>query len=152
MNVLNAIALGTLLGLAIPTQAGNFNVGISQGHHLLSESLNDTHPYVGYEEGSLGVVIYQNSFDKTGVALYNKFSKDLSGNLSLNLKVGLTTGYSEVMAHKGTEYDLSGMPFVTDGLMALVVPSVDYKMNSDTSAGLSLLGESVNIGITFTFD
>ena len=118
---------------------------------MITKGLNNTHPFIGYEVGGLGTVLYQNSFDKAAVAGYYKFSSGSSDDLSLNLKVGLTTGYSKQITYEGRVYNLNPSLFLNDKLMMLVVPSVDYRLDTNIEVGVSLLGESINLGITFEF-
>jgi len=131
--------------------SGEFQFGVFQGKHMLTQGLHDTHEFAGYESNEgYGIITYKNSFEIQSYAIYKSFSAKISENLSLNTKIGFTTGYHKIMQYNGTEYMIS-MPFVFDGVATIVVPSIDYKHNNHVSSSVSLLGESVNVGITFSF-
>lgn len=86
-------------------------------------------------------MIYQNSFEKTSFALYDT----LPVTSKFNIRVGATTGYYNFQEYRGKIYSVPG---ATDfGLGFFFVPS--YHINNNIA--IAILGNSINIGLTYTF-
>lgn len=124
-------------------------IGFAQGIHLNGEKINDSHPYFGYNYKSLGVIVYLNSFNKIGIAPYYEFSTD-SRVMNFSLKLGATTGYHEYMEYNGRRYRLDSKYFFTDDIMFILIPEVSMSYKK-VNIGLSLLGDSLNMGVSWTF-
>lgn len=123
-------------------------IGFAQGIHLNGEEINDSHPYVGYEVGNFGILGYVNSFDKIGIAPYYEFR---SGKvLRYSLKLGITTGYNPRMRYGDRTYSVDRRFFFTDKIMLFAVPGVSM-VYEGLSIDLTLLGDSLNMGITLKF-
>lgn len=107
-------------------------IGYLLGWHLASAELYNHHPFIEYNEK---VMVYVNSFEKLSVAGYATFSEG-----PLKLRVGLTTGYKDVVEYKGSQY-----PVITansDGVGLFIVPS--FEQGSFVAA---IVGDSVNVGM-----
>lgn len=112
-------------------------LGYFIGVHIPSSNLYNYHPMVEVNES---IMLFQNSFEKLSVAWYktlplNKFS----------LRVGATTGYYNFQKYKGVTYNVPG---ATDfGLAPFIVPTYHITDN----VAISILGNSINAGLTYTF-
>jgi len=140
------ILLITIIGIKLNAET---YIGVNQGHHILSVGLNDTHPYIGYNFDNYGTVFYNNSYNTPSIAGYIDFNNN-GDQLLVSAKVGLTSGYRKYMTYKGKHYDLSFIPFINDNIMLFILPSVSI-VNGQHSYDLSVMGESVNLGITYNF-
>jgi len=140
------LAIGLLLTANV--QAMGY-MGYAYGTHLMGEKLNNSHPYVGVEDDNVGVIAYQNSFDKLGVAPYYNFQT--GKEIVYSFRLGLTTGYRQKMEYKGVRYSLMGNMFIGSELMIFAVPMISWMNENDSSIDLSLLGDSVNLGFTIRF-
>lgn len=140
-----------LFCVASNTHAG-FYGGISQGYHYNQQGLNDIHPFIGYETSEgLGAIAYLNSFDRLGLGIYERYENKIVKNLCFVTKIGFTTGYAKKIEYKGKNYDLSAIPFISKNIAVLVVPSIEYKFDESTILELSVLGNSINLGISINF-
>lgn len=129
-----------LLGLFFTLNANATSIGYLQGMHFPDNSLYNSHPFVELGDN---VLIYENSFEKIGVAAYTKFEYDV-----FKLRVGLTTGYKPKMQYKGQEYKTIA---ISDGIMPFIVPSLEIPVNNKIKAVGAVLGNSVNIGLAIEF-
>jgi len=125
-------------------------LGIAQGVHLQGEKLNDTHPYLGVNLYNFGAMTYLNSFNKVGFAGYYEFKEKKSKSIEFNFKIGVTTGYSPIMDYEGHTYRLGKKFFFDNNIMLLMIPGMSFKYN-DYSLDFTLLGDSLNAGITIRF-
>lgn len=114
----------------------NLMLGYLIGTHLLSTGLNDHHPLLEINDS---VMIYENSFERTSVAGFKKFEL---GNVKLRL--GLTSGYNNVIHYKGRTYRVATA--TEDGVGLFVVPS--YEKNGFIVA---IVGDSINAGVAVKF-
>ena len=124
-------------------------IGFAQGIHLNGEEIQDSHPYVGFEYKQFGVLGYVNSFNKVGFAPYYEFR---SGKevLRFSIKLGVTTGYSPRMSYGDHTYSLDRRFFFSNKLMLFIVPGVSMGYNG-ISIDLTLLGDSINMGLTLRY-
>jgi len=144
MKTLITIILLSISGLSL---AGGY-IGYAQGMHLNGEEINDSHPYIGYQHKNVGIIAYKNSFDALGVAPYYEFK---SGKiLRYSFKLGVTTGYNPKMRYGDHTYSLDRRFFINDKLMLFAVPGVSAVYRG-FSIDLTLLGDSVNMGVTIRF-
>ena len=130
---------------------GYYYYGFAKGVHLGQAALNNDHPFVGYEKNNLGAITFINSFNRVGLGVYKKFTHRLSDNFCFATKIGMTTGYSEKIDYKGRKYNLSALKFVATGVSILAVPSIEYRVDRETTLDLSVLGNSINLGFSIKF-
>lgn len=126
------------------------NLGMVQGHHIISKGLNDTHPYLGVDYKDFGIMGFINSFEKLSVAPHYKFATKVT-NVNLIARVGLTTGYGEYNVYNGKMYKLSGTIFLTNDLMFMIVPEARIDVNKNAYVNTLILGESVSVGMGMRF-
>ena len=129
--------------LASSATADTF-VGFSLTQHLLSEGLNDYHPLVGTEFSNVGATVYLNSFNKVSLGVYTYNRWDMFNKTKFVIKTGLTTGYKKSIHYKGNSYVLSTL-FVADGIMATVVPGVEYGLPRGDLV-YEQVGDAVSLG------
>lgn len=133
--------------LSSPVFAGPY-IGFAQGIHLQGEEINDSHPYIGFKAGNIGIIGYYNSFKKIGIAPYYEFS---SGRvLKYSFKLGVTTGYNPIMSYGDHNYRLEKRFFFNDKLMLFAVPGISM-VYEKVSIDLTLLGDSLNAGVTISW-
>lgn len=145
-TLLMVFAMWLLVITAVKAEA---YLGIAQGIHLGGEQLHDTHPYVGIQKNGFGILAYQNSFKKLGIAPYYEMS-GIDGFMKIALKVGATTGYHPQMKYGDKTYRLGKQFFFNDDIMLLLIPSIGF-YDSPISLDITLLGDSLNIGFTYFF-
>ena len=143
------LILRALLGTNIAY--ADFSMGFARGIHLNLDRLNNNHLFMKYENKSFGVVLFENSFRRSTLAVYKPFEMLSEGNLSVSGKLGLATGYSKKMAYNGYLYTLDGWWFITDNLLLIPVLSLDYKLNENFGVSISNLGNSVSLGLEIKF-
>ncbi len=135
---------------AIISTSAVINMGIMSGHHLINSYLNNTHPYIEYEQENYGFGLFYNSFERVSAAAYlrQEFKSD---NLSFSLRYGLTTGYNKLNIYKDRIYEIDNTFMVSDGLMVLIVPELKYKFDSDYYIDSTILGDSISVGLGYSF-
>jgi hypothetical protein len=129
----------------------DYYYGFSRGYHLDKSNLNNDHPFIGYEKNNIGGIAFLNSFNKVSLGIYKSLPKQLSEYFYFVTKIGLTTGYKKKDTYKGEEYNLTAMPFISNNIVVIVIPSIEYKFDSKHTIDLSLLGNSVNLGFSIKF-
>lgn len=139
MNILLLI----LLLLPTTTLGGTF-AGYSHTKHIASSSLNDIHPYRGYQSGDYGMIMYLNSFDIRSAAIYRDIPTPVTRSIYLNLRIGVTTGYTKVMYYKGGRYELI-VPVYKNSLALMPVPSINKSIGDRYTLSLGLVGDAVSI-------
>jgi len=142
------------IGVAKAEDSRGFGyIGIAQGVHLQGEQINDTHPYAGAEIANVGVLAFINSFSLLSLAAYYEFKlkeEDQKGStVEFGLKLGAIYGYNPTMSYNGRSYRLGKRFFFNNDIMIMIVPEIRGEVYKDTWLGLSLLGDSVNLGITY---
>jgi len=139
-----------VLILTMSSVKAEFFMGIAQGVHLQGEQLNDTHPYYGVKYKNFGTLTYLNSFNRIGFAAYYEFSNRKDG-IEFTFKVGATTGYNPRMKFGNHTYSLERRLFFNNNIMLLLIPGVSIYMSDDSSFDITLLGDSLNVGLTIRF-
>jgi len=134
----------------LPAKA-EFFTGVTFGHHLNASQLNDVHPYYGFKYGNIGTITYLNSFGKIGFGGFYELIDKKNKDVQFNLKVGVTTGYHPRMKFQGRNYNLGKKFFFNDDLMLLIIPGINFYLNENDSLDFTVLGDSVNLGITLRF-
>lgn len=115
-------------------------VGYLYGTHLFSNVLNNSHPFV--EVGD-NVLVYQNSFNKVGVAVYYKYN--LNG---FKIRFGVTSGYKKHMEYKGEKFT---SPLTIAGITPFIAPSAEFKVTKSGRLIIGMLGDSINFGLGYEF-
>jgi len=128
-------------------------IGLMAGVHLIPQNseLNNYHPYASVSCGSYFALSFVNSFERIGVAAGKDVSLWKKGSLDLTLKVGVVTGYKKESEYKGTIYQSPRELFLTEGIMMSVAPLLKYTLSPQYSLGLTLLGDSLNAGVEYSF-
>jgi len=137
--------------LTIASVDAKMFTGVAVGHHLNGEKLYDIHPYIGTMVGNIGGMVYINSFKKVGFAAFYEFADHANKDVQFNLKLGATTGYNPRMRYNGHTYGLERKFFFNNDIMLLIIPGISFYMDQNDSIDLTLLGDSLNIGVTFRF-
>lgn len=145
---MKSVLIILMLMISFTNKADTY-IGFAEGIHLNGEKINDSHPYIGFQYKDVGVITYINSFGKLGIAPYYELSTD-NHVVNYRLKMGLTTGYSRRMTYKGSSYNLDRKFFFNNEIMLFVVPEVVITYEK-IDLSLSVLGDSVNMGITWRF-
>ena len=125
-------------------------VGVNHGNHFLNNNLNNTHPYISFENEEYGISYFLNSFERLSLAGYRKFGITNEQH-SFNLRVGVTTGYSKDNLYKGRIYTISNALFPIDDVMFVIVPEYRYNINGLNYFNASVLGDSLSFGFGFEF-
>lgn len=131
-----------ILLLSSFSYAQDLTIGYVQGVHLANTDLYNKHLFVDYKES---VMIYENSYEKTSVAVYHKFG--VSSNFSV--RVGLTTGYNKVMEYNGQKYKVDSV--ITDNLGLFLAPTYEYNIKDNVYFNAVLIGDSINLGFSIKF-
>jgi len=122
---------------------GGVFAGYSEGFHLMTEDLNNKHPYIGIDTDHYGYTIYKNSYNVASHVLYYKAetSKE-DGPLAAGFKVGFTTGYNKYL-EKG--------PFLGNHLMLAFSQYLMLKYDKFNVNLVTITGESISSGIEYRF-
>lgn len=113
-------------------------LGLLQSLHPTTPELDRTHPVVEYGN----FMYYKNSFGNDSFAAYGRF--DIFG---VDLKLGVTTGYSRRVVRDGRIYRSNHM--ITDDLALFFVPSYSFQMTDEVGLTAAVVGNALAAGLTW---
>ena len=123
----------------------SLSVGEARSKHILTEGLNDTHPYIHLQYGAYEYMYFINSYERVGQAISMKVYSKTLDNITIDLKAGLVYGYKKHMWYNEKKRDIYTPMY--QGFMPMIVPTVTFNINETVKMKYQMLGDALTIGL-----